>query len=204
MPSSAAVSTSRGRKRDRSVDSRRSKRSRRSRSPEPERESDRVCMDRFEATLSLMKDTRLKMHARDAAREFRPVSTEVVGSSLVKTSAQPFFQPGKAVDDGRRDHPVPAGAGGVGRRERSVPFAAAGSANQLAGDGAGPTNRAGAGATNRAGDGAADGAGAVLVLPTDPIMLVMVLVGTTRGIALQQTMKSTLSRSNPLESLGSR
>ena len=78
MPSSAAVSTSRGRKRDRSLDSRLSKRSR---SPEPEGGSDRVCMDCFEATLSLMKDTVLKMQARDAAREFRPVSTEVVGSS---------------------------------------------------------------------------------------------------------------------------
>ena len=87
----------------------------------------------------------------------------------MKTS-QPFFQPEKAADDGRRDQPIPAGAGGVGRWERSVPSAAAGSANQLAddgaGDGAGATNHAGAGPTNCAGDGAGasnrDGGGAGL------------------------------------------
>ena len=80
------------------------------------------------------------MQARDAAKEFRPVSTEVVGSSLVKTSAQPFFHPEKAVDDSRRDRPVPAGAGSVGRWERLVPSAAAGSADQLTGDGVGPVH----------------------------------------------------------------
>ena len=143
--SSAAVSTSRGRKRDRSGDSRLSKRSR---SPEPEREFDRVCMDRFETTLSLMKDTLLKMQARDAAREFRPVSTEVVGSILVETSSQPFFQAEKAVGDSRHDRPVPAG---VGRRQQSIPSAAARSADQLAGDGVGTQSvddGAGVGSTN--------------------------------------------------------
>ena len=46
----------------------------------------------------------------------------------------------------------------------------------------------------------------VLVLPTDPIMLVtsllvMVLVRTAQGIAHQQTVRFLLSGSNPLGSL---
>ena len=65
------------------------------------------------------------------------MSTEVVGSTLVKTSSHPFFQPEKATDDGRPVQLPPAGAGGDDRRERAVPSAAASSADQLAGDGAG-------------------------------------------------------------------
>ena len=60
VASSVPISASRSRKRERSADSGRSKKSRRSRSPEPQRESDRVRMDCFEATLSI-KDSLLKM-----------------------------------------------------------------------------------------------------------------------------------------------
>ena len=173
---SSMPSATRSRKRDRSVDSGRSKKSRRSRSPEPQRESDRVRMDRFEATLSLLKDTLLKMEARDAAKTFTQVSTEVIGGSQVRVSDQPFFRPDRPEVDDRGDQPVTARPAGAGKKIRPIPSAAAGSADQLAGfcveddspsragDGDGAGSRVGSGAGSRdgsrprAGDGSRDGA----------------------------------------------